>query len=48
MKKAKDANPEALKDFVIPELPQRRYSGVGLDGESVRIDEEIIDAKDLF
>lgn len=47
MKKAKDANPEALKDFVIPELPERRYSGVGLDGESVRTD-EIIEAKDLF
>lgn len=48
MNKAKDANPDALKDFVIPEFPQRRYSGVDLDGRSTKIEDEIIDAKDLF
>lgn len=48
MKKAKDANPDALKDFVIPKFPQRRYSGVDLDGRSTKIEDEIIDAKDLF
>jgi len=48
MNKAKDANPDALKDFVIPEFPQKRYSGVDLDGRSTKIEDEIIDAKDLF
>lgn len=48
MTKAQSANPDALKDFVIPEMPTRKYSGVDLDGKSVKIDEEIIDAKDLF